>query len=199
MKDTLSLLAMLIGMGATLIVQPASTNTQRQSTPVIQQSDFHPTSFTSELEAVIAATSLYNPRSIQEDREYIGGIFKDSKQRRFYFSAIGGVIGKNRIKATLQYPGHLKLVSLWHTHGAGKGGFLFFSRQDRKLVMTLNRPLYLADSSGYLKKLSPGDPTLSRSQSYKLGLGYKEGYAKGIKVKDAKNAFIRIPTALPKS
>ncbi|WP_067522711.1 DUF4329 domain-containing protein [Endozoicomonas ascidiicola] len=192
MRRKLSFLA----LGAALI-SPSFSNDIKTflPPPIINLSEFYQSPFETELAAVIAATSIYNPTSIKDDREYIGGIFKHEDKDLYYFSAIPGVPGKNQISATLQFPDHLKLISVWHTHGAGKGGFLFFSRQDKRLVESLNVPLYLADSSGFLKKLSPGDPTLTRGQAYKKGLGYTKGYSKGSKVIDEKRKFIKIPTA----
>lgn len=116
---------------------------------------FYPLPFAGELEAVIMAANNYNPTSIKEDREFIGGIFADNTKSLFYYSAKAGQIGANQITATLTYPSHLTLVAIWHTHGKGEGFRHLFSEQDFKLAKQLQVPIYLADSSGFLKKYSP--------------------------------------------
>ena len=155
--------------------------------------DFHPEPFSDELSAVIAATHLYNPVSIKENREYIGAVIKHKHSARYYYSAVAGKAGKNSITATLIRPKGYTLVAFWHTHGAGGDSHLFFSDEDVRLVEQFQRPLYLADSSGYLKKFSPGGKTLSRYQARKQGLRAGKGYAKGTRMKDNNGDFIQIP------
>ncbi len=116
---------------------------------------FYPLPFASELEAVVSAANNHNPTSIKQDREFIGGVFTDSTGSLFYYSAKAGQRGADRITATLTYPNHLKLVAIWHTHGKGSGSRHYFSEQDIRLAKRLQVPIYLADSSGLLKKYSP--------------------------------------------
>ncbi|KEI71445.1 DUF4329 domain-containing protein [Endozoicomonas elysicola] len=161
---------------------------------LIQVPTFYPAPFDSELATAVAAAERYNPDSIKEDREYIGGVFKHRQTSLYYYSVIPGKPGKNQITATLQFPDSLELIAIWHTHGNGKGTYLFFSQQDVILATRLGIPIYLADSSGFLKKFTPGDLMMSRYQARRQGLGYKKGYAKGIKMKKQSGQFIKIPT-----
>ncbi|WP_419834504.1 DUF4329 domain-containing protein [Endozoicomonas atrinae] len=121
-----------------LILNPPDTLAKNDITsprhPVIFIPGYYPMPFNSELDAVISAANQYNPTSIREDREFIGGIFKDLNRSLFYYSAFAGKRGEDQITATLTYPKHLQLIAVWHTHGAGQGLRLYFSAQDIKLA-----------------------------------------------------------------
>jgi len=150
--------------------------------------------YASELDAVIAASSEVNARSIEEDREYIGGILRRGDD--FHYSVASGQAGADRIQARLAVPDGYELVALWHTHGAAAPERRYFSSTDAALVARMGKPLYLADFSGALRVLRPGAPTLSTFAARKRGLGGRAGSAEGERLHGANGELVRIPTRM---
>lgn len=148
--------------------------------------------FDSELEAVRAAANHFNPRSLAEDREYLGAVLRQGD--RFTFTVSPGQRGRDRITATIRIPAGFDLTAFWHTHGATGTSRQFFSEMDTRLAEDWNRPLYLADFTGELKAFRPGDPTLPPMQARRMGLPGKHGYAVGIRVRDAWGDTVRVRT-----
>lgn len=133
--------------------------------------------YSSELAAVVAAANQYNPVSIQEDREYIGTIFRHGN--RFGFTVTAGARGCGCSSISLPQSELMNVVAFWHTHGGISRAYRYFSSADTSLVNQHNKPLYLADYTGYLKVFRPGDHTLAPRISARLGLGVKPGIATG--------------------
>ena len=143
--------------------------------------------------AVRNAAFQYREYSTQEDREYMGGILQ--QDAAFYYSVGKGKRGQDRITVRIKVPQGARLVALWHTHGAQHWSRRYFSEIDTELVERLRLPLYLADPAGDLHVFRPGDPTLSRRQSQRMGLGWGDGYAKGTRLA-ARETRSRSPSGL---
>ncbi len=122
---------------------------------------------------------------MREDREYMGGILQ--QDGAFSYSVGKGKRGQDKITVRIKIPLGARLVALWHTHGAQHWSRKYFSGVDTDLVERLHLPLYLADPAGDLYVFRPGDPTLSRRQSVRLGLGWEAGYARGIPLAPGSN------------
>ncbi|KEQ17645.1 DUF4329 domain-containing protein [Endozoicomonas numazuensis] len=151
-------------------------------------------SFVSEVAAVASACNIYNPVSIQEDREYIGAVLKHKTTNHYHYTVAAGESGEDRIHAEIVFPKEYEVIAFWHTHGAGKGSRHYFSKYDTALVQQWNKPFYLSDSSGYLKVFNPDDRIMSSYQARKVGLGHAKGSAKGNKVRDSRGETVRIRT-----
>ena len=134
-------------------------------------------SYDSELQAVVAAVSKYNSISIAEDREYIGGIFKQSN--KYHYSVMAGNHGEDRITTTLRFPKNTQLVALWHTHGADGYAREYFSDVDTAVAQQLNKPFYLADHTYQLKVFRPETQVMSAAKARRHGLHSVQGYSEG--------------------
>ena len=148
--------------------------------------------FSTELAAVVAAASRYNPVSIREDREFMGGILYDGECYAYTVGA--GERGRDQITVKITVDDNVDVIAFWHTHGAKYAGNRYFSDVDTRLVEKWQRPLYLADYTGALKIIEPGDRTLSSLRARQLGLPARVGYAAGRVVKDANGNRARILT-----
>ncbi|GAB5499942.1 MAG: hypothetical protein PsegKO_22530 [Pseudohongiellaceae bacterium] len=158
--------------------------------------------YRSELEAVKAATDLYNPISIRQDREFMGAIYRSG--RYFRYSVFANARGVDRF--TFSVPGEHRdtLVAFWHTHGDASPLHQYFSQFDTRMVRQLRKPLYLADFTGVLKVFRPGSRVLSGFAAGRYGLPRSRGYALGevVKNKDAEPVGIATrpaPGAAPQS
>lgn len=148
--------------------------------------------FRTELEAVVDATRRYNPRSIREDREFMGAIIHHDDCYTFTVGA--GQPRRDRITVSISVPAGAEIIAFWHTHGARHDSNRYFSHIDTKLVETWQKPFYLADYTGVLKVMVPGAPTLSRQRARRVGLPPRGGYARGKVVSDASGKPIRVAT-----
>jgi hypothetical protein len=148
--------------------------------------------FATELEAVIAASGAVNPRSVREDREFLGAVLRRGDD--FHYSVVPGHAGADRIRARLAVPDGFELVALWHTHGAAAPERRFFSHIDANLVSSTGKPLYLADYTGALRVLRPGAPRLSAGAARRLGLPRRPGYARGEQLRRQDGELVHIPT-----
>ena len=150
--------------------------------------------FSTELEAVVAATRRFNSDSIAEDREYIGALLRHKSHGHYQYTVAAGAVGHDRISAEITTPSGYEVTAFWHTHGAGNGSRHYFSAFDTALVRQWQKPFYLADSSGYLKVFSPGDRIMSSMQARRKGLGHARGSAAGKRVRHQDGELVRIPT-----
>lgn len=148
--------------------------------------------FTTELGAVVAAASRYNPVSIREDREFMGAIVHDGECYSYTVGA--GERGRDRITVKITIDDTIEVIAFWHTHGAKYTGNRYFSDVDTRLVEQWQRPLYLADYTGALKVIVPGGRTISSHRARQLGLPARTGYAAGRTVKDASGTRAKILT-----
>lgn len=148
--------------------------------------------FPSEMEAATAASNIYNPLSIREDREYMGAIYKADEG--FRFTVTPGRKKLGRVQISLPKDNFDDVVAFWHTHGGANPRHRYFSDTDTETVSKFGRPLYLADYTGYLKVFEPGDATISPFNAQRLGLSAVRGYATGTLVKDNQRKSVRIAT-----
>jgi len=182
------LLALVLVLGAALppvaLAAPASTGTDGPAAAS--------PAFSSELDAVIAASAAVNARSIREDREFIGAVLR--RGSAYHYTVTPGQAGADRIRTRLVIPAGFELAALWHTHGGPAPGRSLFSTVDAALVARTGKPLYLADPTGALRVLKPGAPTLSALAARGLGLPGRPGYATGEEVSGPDGERVRIPT-----
>lgn len=168
--------------GASLLVAMAAPARAEGPAPV----------FGTELAAVIAATSAVNPRSVREDREYVGAILRRGDDYRY--TTAPGQAGADRIRARLEVPAGWEVVALWHTHGAAGPARHVFSRFDGELVAATGKPLYLADPAGALRVLKPGAPRLPSRTARALRLPATGGFAAGETLRGPEGEPVHIPT-----
>lgn len=148
--------------------------------------------FATELAAVVAAASRFNPASIHEDREYMGAIFRHDGC--FGYTVAAGERGRDRISVRISIDAEAEIVAFWHTHGDRYPGNRYFSDVDTRLVEEWQKPLYLADYTGALKVMRPGGRKMSAGRARALGLPARTGYARGRPVTDPKGRATRIAT-----
>lgn len=148
--------------------------------------------FDSELAAVVTAARQYNPRSIREDREFMGAILR--RGERYTFTVGAGQAGRDRITVRVSVPAGSELVAFWHTHGAANHSNRYFSAVDTALAHAWQKRFYLADFTGLLKVFAPGARTLSRHRAQRLGLPSQDGYARGDVVSDEAGRPVKIAT-----
>jgi len=151
-----------------------------------------PARFRTELEAVVSAAGHYNPRSIREDREFMGAILR--RDDCYTYTVGAGEPGHDRITVRIEIPVGAEVVAFWHTHGGKQHRHRYFSAVDTALVEAWQKRFYLADFTGRLKVMAPGAPRLSPQRARKLRLPAGSGYARGRILSDAQGKPIRIAT-----
>ena len=149
--------------------------------------------YDSELAAVRAATDLYNPISLREDREFMGAIVRQGSH--YSYTVLPGKMGGNSVSLTFSGEEWQNVVALWHTHGDASPLRQYFSRLDTRLVQETGKRFYLADYTGVLKVLRPEHRTLSFFAASRLGLPRSRGFATGEPVTDAKQQPILVQTS----
>lgn len=149
-------------------------------------------SYPSVIDAVEAASNLYNPISIETDREFMGAILE--RDNRYFYTAVAGSVGTGNVRLSLPPPYYGEVIALWHTHGKAAKAHQFFSAIDVNLVKRLELPFYLADHTGELKVLYPNSTTISPLHAKSLGLQGFRGIATGQFVKGENKAVIKINT-----
>ena len=145
--------------------------------------------FSSVEAAVRHAAMQYLECSAQEDREYMGGVLEHAGT--FFYSVGRGRRGADKVTVRINIPAGARLVALWHTHGAQHWNRRYFSKIDTDLVERLRLPFYLADPTGNLHVFRPGDPTLTRRQSVRMGLGWESGFARGVPLAQGDDGDVR--------
>ena len=153
----------------------------------------NPNSYNNEIEAVVAASDEYNPRSIEEDREYMGAILYS--HGRYSYTVEGGEVGQDQITVRIRVPAGSSIAAFWHTHGAAANDRSYFSEVDTTLATEWNKPFYLADYTGVLKVFNPGDKLMSQAKARRLGLPERNGFSKGRRVQDLRGRAIQVATA----
>lgn len=177
---TLNIAALIIAL-----TSMSSTSEAQQLTSGVQQCPAY-SSATLELrsayfetaeEAALDAVNTFNPRSIDEDREFIGTIVET--RHGYQYSVHAGDIHDDEVKATVRVAHSERLVAMWHTHGAHGRGRHIFSPTDHALVEQLDVPFYMASSRGELRRLDPDAPTIRPTMTKAMGLGYIKNAAFG--------------------
>lgn len=149
--------------------------------------------YDSELAAVRAATDLYNPISLREDREFMGAIVRQGSH--YSYTVLPGKLGGDSVSLTFSGEDWQNVVALWHTHGDASPLRQFFSHFDTKLVQQTGKRFYLADYTGVLKVFSPEHRTLSSFAASRLGLPPGRGFATGEPVTDRNKQPILVQTS----
>lgn len=157
-----------------------------------KNNQWHPRYFRSQQETAKAAADLYNPRSIRENREYIGVILEEDGL--FRYTVASGDKGADKISIKVPIRDWENAVAFWHTHGDEKEHHQYFSDTDTALVKRFGKPFYLADYTGILKVFRPGDKKISRFRAARLGLPRRHGYAYGSRVRDESDQLVRVNT-----
>jgi len=178
-----------------LLRQAARKN--HSATPIYGTDPARPASdargFDSEIEAVTAAVNIYNPDSIDRDKEYIGVILEWNGF--FYYTVGEGNRGEDSVELHFRIPAIYSIVAFWHTHGAPAYKRKYFSDTDRHLVSRYNKPFYLADFTGSLKVLLPDKKTSQSAITVKPVSSHMKGYIKGILVRSEHGDVLNICTA----
>ena len=146
----------------------------------------------SELEAVKAATDLYNPRSIGQDREYMGTIYRSGDF--FSYTVFSNAPGADRFSFRVPAEHLESIVAFWHTHGDASPLHQYFSQYDTRMVRQFNKPLYLADFTGVLKIFRPESRILPAFTAQRYGLPRLRGYALGEVVHDSQAEPVNVAT-----
>ncbi|NKB36547.1 MAG: DUF4329 domain-containing protein [Gammaproteobacteria bacterium] len=150
------------------------------------------TAFDSEQQAVAAATDIYNPLSIKEDREFMGVILR--RNDKYFFTVTAGTKGNDTVTIRIPRSSWDNVVAFWHTHGRAEYKNQYFSEIDTSLANSTGKPFYLADYTGALKVFRPGGKTLSQRQATSLGLPRQSGFARGSQVHGEKNQIVLVNT-----
>jgi hypothetical protein len=164
---------------------------------VAKTSLLHTAKYSSELAAVESATNEFNPISIDEDREFMGAILRrqiSEYTAEYSYTIARGNRGEDSINMNVAIPDGTEVVAFWHTHGAAHFSRKYFSDTDSNLVRQFGVPFYLADYTGTLRILKPGDFNMTIIQANRLGLGAQSGFAKGKPVHRHDNQQVLIVT-----
>lgn len=146
--------------------------------------------FATEIEAVRAAADRFNPRSIKEDREYLGAIYEEGGK----FGYTVRINGRRKDAWRFAVAGEewRRIRAIWHTHGDASPAHRYFSDLDTQSAKRLDRPFYLADYTGYLKVFRAGDRTLSAFAASRLSLPRQPGFAIGEFIRDQNGRPVRV-------
>ena len=139
-------------------------------------------SFSGVQEAAEAATNVYNPVSMLEDREYMGAILRHHDKDEYVYTVGAGKRGADQVTVRIQIPKGFAVAAFWHTHGEAGASRHLFSEGDTSLVEQLQVPLFLADYTGDLKVYSPDDHTL-----WLHGIPVGGDFGRGQEVRDWKS------------
>ena len=168
-----------------------STRISHTATPIYGiypgQSEGDVEGFTSEVNAVISASNLFNPASIDQDREYIGAVLE--RNGKYFYTVGAGDRAQDAVEIRLRIPASYTIISFWHTHGAPAYKRVFFSETDRRLVEIYKKPLYLADFTGNLKVLFPADDS---SHSDDHARRTRDGFLHGSPVRSATGEALNV-------
>jgi hypothetical protein len=147
--------------------------------------------FESHLEASTAASNRFNPRSILEDREYVGVILKHEGVDPYYLYTVSrSETHADIVPFRIVVPQGYELAAFWHTHGAEHWSRVYFSSQDTSLSKRWNVPIYLATHKGALQVFNPESATRSSRWAKQRGFGNINGIAKGQWMKDNRIATV---------
>ncbi len=136
-------------------------------TRIIQDAEVPDAGYTSEKMAVIATVNRYNPDSIKNNREHVGGILQ-CKNKGFFYTHGFGESGQVPVQFSILLPSGCKLVSLWHTHGGNSVDKSYFSPNDTRTANKVAKPFYMADYKGSLRIFRPGDKRIPGNKRFRF-------------------------------
>ena len=151
-----------------------------------------PPVFNTETKAVAAATDIYNPLSLEQDREFMGAILRIKD--KYIYTVTAGIVGKDTVTIRIPRSSWSQVVAFWHTHGRAEHKNKYFSEVDTNLANKTGKPFYLADYTGALKVFRPGGKTLNRRKAAALGLPGQSGFSRGTQAFDDSNQMIKVNT-----
>jgi hypothetical protein len=139
-----------------LVALPALASVVLPSCGLVHTVRWGETDFATSSAAAEALGSAHLERSLASDREFVGGILRDSRGR--FWGTVGAACsGQDTVTFAVAVPNGTTLAAFWHTHGA-KGLFRdLFSPDDAELVRSTGRAFYLITPDGDLKVLEPRD------------------------------------------
>jgi hypothetical protein len=108
--------------------------------------------FASEIEAVKAMKQHCMGESSRDNAEHVGAILQ-SEDGRFMVTHGQANPGQESVTFSVRRPPSLKIVALWHTHGAPGRRTERFSITDGQAVRQIGLPFYLITPKGKIKVL----------------------------------------------
>jgi len=146
----------MVVLGTSLVTLPAAANLVPPSCGLVETVRWGEMDFATVSAAVEALGSAHLERSLASDREFVGGVLRDSRGR-FWGTVGAGCSGQDTVTFAVAVPTGTTLAAFWHTHGA-KGLFRdLFSPDDAELVRGTGMAFYLVTPDGDLKVLEPRD------------------------------------------
>jgi len=116
--------------------------------------------FTTEIEAVEAMRAHCLRESTQEDAEHMGAVLQ-TREGRYMITHGQADPGQTKVTFAVTRPSSMRVVALWHTHGAPDRNAERFSIQDNDTVRETGRPFYLIAPSGQISLLVSASAGLS--------------------------------------
>ena len=121
--------------------------------------------FASEVEAVNAMKQHCMAESSRDNAEHVGAILQ-SEDGRFMVTHGQANPGQESVTFSIRRPPSLKIVALWHTHGATGRRTERFSITDGQTVRQIGLPFYLITPKGEIKvleKVTKGQSTAQKN------------------------------------
>jgi hypothetical protein len=138
------------------------------------------------------AASVFNPASIEDDREFGGAIYHDPENNDYYVTYNPAEQGKGTIIAAREKgkTSH-KVAAHWHTHGKPIRGAERMSQQDMQSALANGVPMYMADGSGRISKFTPGEDNY-RGKAQKMPALEENG--RDVKLRTMREQIIHDPS-----
>lgn len=106
-------------------------------------------------DAAAAASGIFNPYSIEQDREVGGGIIRQPNGKYRYTYTLGNQ-RQGTVSMRIGKRPDEELVAMWHTHGAQGSFRQYFSPRDLQTATETGVPMYMTDHNGALRYVKPG-------------------------------------------
>jgi hypothetical protein len=120
--------------------------------------------FASEVEAVNAMKKHCMAESSRDNAEHVGAILR-SEDGRFMVTHGQASPGQESVAFTIRRPPALKIVALWHTHGAHGRNTQRFSIEDGNTVRDTGLPFYLIEPRGRITLLEKAEKGKSKTRA----------------------------------
>ena len=118
--------------------------------------------FASEVEAVNAMKQHCVAESSRDNAEHVGAILQ-SEDGRFMVTHGQAGPGQESVTFSIRRPPSLKIVALWHTHGARGRNTQRFSIEDGNTVRDTGLPFYLIEPRGRITLLEKAEKGKSKN------------------------------------
>ena len=119
--------------------------------------------FASEVEAVNAMKQHCMAESSRDNAEHVGAILQ-SEDGRFMVTHGQANPGQESVTFSIRRPPSLKIVALWHTHGARGRNTQRFSIEDGNTVRDTGLPFYLIEPRGRITLLEKVEKGKSKTR-----------------------------------